>query len=108
MDAATPVSKPALTNAAVAIKAGPGKIVGGDFFNASNATVYIQIFDKKAADVVLGTDVPILAIGIPTGQRAPFLSGGSGFRVGISAAATTGAANAVAPSAPVVANFNIR
>lgn len=108
MDAATPVSKPALTNAAVAIKNGPGKIEGGDFLNPSNATVYVQIFDKKAADVTLGTDTPVLAIGIPTGQRAPFPTGKTGFNTGISAAATTGPANAVAPSAAVVANFNIR
>lgn len=108
MDASTPVSKPALSNTALAIKDGPGMIEGGDFLNPSNATVYIQIFNKKAADVTVGTDTPVLVIGIPTGQRAPFPSGRTGFGVGISAAATTGPANAVAPSAAVVANFNIR
>lgn len=108
MDAGTPKLIAALTNAAQAVKAAKGGIAWGEFYNPGNAVAYVQLFDKAAADVVLGTDVPKLSIGVPAGGRSPAPDTLTGFFTAISAAATSTANGAVAPNAAVVANFVVR
>lgn len=108
MDAGTPVLKPALAAAAVAIKAAAGKVVGGEFYNPGAAVAYVQLFDKALGGVVVGTDTPALSIAVPAGGRAPMPMGSVGFNTAITAAATAGPTNAVAPGTALVANFNVR
>lgn len=105
--ASTPVLKSALSSTAVAIKASSGRIVSAEFYNPAAAVTYVQLFDKAAASVVLGTDTPILSIGVPAGGRAQCPLD-VGFITAISVAATTTATGAVAPATALVANFSIR
>lgn len=108
MDTCTPKHVPALTNAAVAVKAGKGAVCWYDLFNPSAADAYVQIFDKAAADVAVGTDKPVLSIGIPAGGRASGTAESTGFLTAIAAAATTTVEGAIAPATAIAANFGVR
>ena len=58
----------AVTNTAVDVKATEldGWLVGGNAFNPDDSAVaYLQFFNAVAADVVLGTTVPVYTIAIP-------------------------------------------
>jgi hypothetical protein len=93
----------ALTNAAVALKAGPGHLFKVTAFQpAANAATYIQWYNVLQADVVVGTTLPVYVMYIPAGagatieefidNTAPF------FDVAISYAATTTPTGAGAPA----------
>lgn len=105
MDAATPKLIPALLAAATPVKASAGKLCWYEIFNPSAATAFVQLFDK--ASPVVGTDVPVLSLGVPAGGR---ISGEAtiGFYNAITAAATTTAEGNVAPATAIVVNLGIR
>lgn len=107
MDANAPKLLNGLTNAAVAVKASAGKVMNYDFFNPSAAIAYVQLFDKAQGGVVVGTDTPVLSIGVKAGDRAHGQLNAA-FNTAISAAATTGPVNGVAPATALVANLTIR
>lgn len=52
----------AVAGAAVQVKAAAGTLYGLKLVNTTAAAAYLQVFGKLAADVVLGTDVPLFAI----------------------------------------------
>lgn len=105
--ASTPVLKSALSNTAVAVKASPGKIVSAEFYNPAAAVTYVQLFDKAAGSVVVGTDTPVLSIGVPAGGRAQCPLD-AGFLVAIATAATTAPTGGTAPATALIANFSVR
>lgn len=64
----------AVTNTAVDVKASElgGWLVGGNAYNPSTDDVaYLQFFNAVAADVTLGTTVPIYTIAIPAVTSLP-------------------------------------
>lgn len=88
--------------------AGIKALLGGNIFNGSAATAYLQMFDAAAVgNVTLGTTAPDLSIGIPTGQQVPIIVIGDGilFRLGIVIAFTTTRGGAVAPASSIDYNL---
>jgi hypothetical protein len=53
------------TNAAENATAGGAWLVGGDVYNPGASVAYLQVFDAAAADVTLGTTVPVYTLAIP-------------------------------------------
>ena len=97
----------ASTNATV-VKASAGRVYGYDLSNPSAAWKYVKFYNKATAPVV-GTDVPVLVVGIPPNSRAysdavvPIA-----FTTGISIAIVAGAADADATAvaaADVISNI---
>ncbi|MCV7255710.1 hypothetical protein H7J86_26445 [Mycobacterium hackensackense] len=92
----------AVTNAAAAIKAGPGQIYAYELHNPNAAIAYVGFFNKAAAGVVLGTDVPLFTIPVPANQRIGLpLDVGVAFGTAVSVAATTARGGAVALASAV-------
>ena len=54
-----------LTKIAHAVKASPGRVLGWNIINPNATAVYVKFFNKAAAGVVLGTDVPSYTLMIP-------------------------------------------
>ena len=99
----------ALTNSAQAVKALAG-LFKGWFINNPNASFsYVDIFNVVAADVVIGTTVPRLSLGIPANAAANFIvEPGIDFSAAISVAAVTAAGGGTAPGTNLVANLFYR
>lgn len=95
----------------VLIKAGVAKLHGYYIFNNAATVRYVKFYNKVSAPTV-GTDVPVLTIGIPAGAGANVeFGGGVRFPLGLGIGATTGVADAdtAAPSAnDVVVNILYR
>jgi hypothetical protein len=91
------------------IKATAGQLFGWFIYNDGAAEVYVKLYNATAANVVVGTTVPVMTLGIPAGSAANvFTEVGIAFSTAICAAATTVAttADTTAPAAnQVVANF---
>jgi hypothetical protein len=91
-----------LTNAAVAVKAAPGKVFGWYLDNTENsATTFFQLFNKKSSDITVGTDAPLFSLAVPGGGAANVLGPASDaipFNEAIAIAATTGFSNGSAPA----------
>lgn len=51
-----------LTNAAFAIKATAGNLLGWNIINPNASAVYVKFYNKVAGTVVVGTDLPLLTI----------------------------------------------
>jgi hypothetical protein len=80
------------TNATVA-KIGSGQVYGWYLFNAAAATRYFKIYDKGGPPTV-GSDMPLMTIGIPAGAAANVWFGsGIQFMWGISYATTVNPAD---------------
>jgi hypothetical protein len=97
-NACTPkkVISAATTNATV-LKNSPGKVHGIFTFNTNAAARFLKLYDLARAPVV-GTDTPVLTIGIPgnssgAGNNVPVPTGGINFSMGIALAITTGMAD---------------
>ncbi len=81
---------------------------GGQFDNIANAAPsYVQIFNKKAGAVVLGTTVPDYVLVIATGRVVHFSKDKRPliFDQGFSAAATTTKTGNTAPATAIDATF---
>ena len=91
------------------VKASAGQLFGWYIYNDGAAKVYVKLYNDTAANVVVGTTVPVMTFGVPAGSAANILSPmGIAFSAGICAAATTvpTTADTTAPAAnQVVANF---
>src|SRR5258705_314419 len=60
--------------APVTVTSAPAGLNGWYLFNANATTVYLQIFDAKSKDeVIVGSTVPTLSLGIPAGSGANVL-----------------------------------
>lgn len=82
------------TNATV-LKNAAGTLYGGRAFNSGAAAAYLKFYNKATAPTV-GTDAPILVVGIPAGQSVDLGIGNSigiNFSSGIGYAITGGAAD---------------
>lgn len=108
MDGATPKFNSALTNTAVALKATPGQLTAYEIYNPGNALAYVQFFDAKAADVTLGTTVPVWIVPVPSGGRAVGPHDKLRFLTAISVAAATTATGNTAPNAAQVVAIGVR
>ncbi len=98
----------ALTNTVVDVHpAAPGNLYGFLFDNnTGSADVFIQVFNKAAADVTLGTTVPDFTYRIPAGAilgKDPQEFALYHYSVGFSMACTAGRTNATAPGAACTA-----
>lgn len=87
------------------VKSSDGKIYGWYAYNYDNVTAYLKFYNVSGA-VNLGTDTPIMTVGIPPSAAAnvEFPHGLDGFSNGIGIAATSGAPddNTAAPAASAV------
>ncbi len=108
MDGATPKFNAALSTTPVALKAVPGRVTAYEFYNPGNALAYIQFFDAKAADVVLGTTPPVWIVPVPAGGRVTGPHDKLRFNTAISAAAATTATGSTAPNAAQIAAIGVR
>lgn len=82
-----------LNETGVLVKGAPGQVFGYYLFNASAATVFIKLYNKATAPTV-GTDTPVMTIGLPAGQAANNeWANGIQFPLGIGIGATTGVAD---------------
>jgi hypothetical protein len=92
-----------------AIKAGAGKLFGYYLYNDGAATVYVKIYNATEAEVVVGTTVPVITIPLPPKSAANVeFTNGIAFAKAITAAATTGFADAdvgAPANNQVIANF---
>lgn len=55
----------AVSNTAVAVKAAAGNVYGWNIINPNGSDVYVKLYDKAAAGVIVGTDVPFKTLQIP-------------------------------------------
>lgn len=105
VNAPVPISKPALTNTAVVLKATSGILQWVNCGNTNASTVYLQIFDS-AGTVTVGTTPNTLSLAIP-----PSLTANLGFPAqffnGIQVAATTTVGGGTAPGSTLACNFGI-
>ena len=108
MDGATPKFNAALSTTIVSLKAVPGLVTAYEVYNPGNALAYIQFFDAKAADVVLGTTTPAWIVPVPAGGRVTGQHDKLRFLTAISAAAATTATGQTAPNAAQVAAIGVR
>jgi hypothetical protein len=77
------------------IKATAGQLYGWFIFNAAASTHYVKFYNATAATVVVGTTTPVLTIPVPAGSAANVeFANGIAFGTAITAAATTGIADA--------------
>lgn len=97
--------KPDLSGTVVDAVPYEATIVSVDFFNPGSAPTYVQFFDRKAADVVLGTTVPRDVFYLPAGGGKDAYLGeiAETHRVAVSIAATTTPHGSTAPVVPVFA-----
>jgi hypothetical protein len=91
-----------------AVKASAGKLYGWYLYNDGAAEVYVKFYNDTTANVTVGTTTPVLTVPVPAGAAANVeFTNGIPFSAAITAAATTGVADAdtAAPAAnQVVAN----
>lgn len=87
----------AATTNLTSVKASQGRIAGGIITNASASWRYVKFFNKNSAPVI-GTDVPVLTVGIPPNGQvnlgSVFDQYGIHFAAGIAYALTTGPTDA--------------
>lgn len=86
------------------VKAGPGVVTGLEIVNNQAAIIFVQIFDKVAAGVTLGTDTPDLEYTVPASSSLNVEIGddnGVNFNTAISIASTTTEAGATGSAAGV-------
>lgn len=106
----TPYNNTALSSTKQTVKASTGNLYGYHIFNPGTATVYIQVFNKLAANVTVGTTVPDWVYAIPATATSP--AGLDGmfaipitFSIGMVIAATTTSTGSTAPGTALLANF---
>lgn len=76
-------------------------------FNPSDATAYVQFFDLPAASVTVGATTPYFVLPLPAGGGIDTsLVAPKAFHNGITFAATTTSAGAVAPSENCIVQFD--
>lgn len=96
----------ALTNSAVNIKPASGSVNGWYLFNPNTTVNYVDIFNSLAANVNLGTTVPIFSLGLPANSGANFIiEPGLPFSTAISVAGVTTAGGSTAPTNNLVVNI---
>jgi hypothetical protein len=77
------------------IKATAGQVFGWYIFNAAATTHYVKFYNATAANVTVGSTTPVMTIPVPAGSAANvFTDTGIAFGTAITAAATTGVADA--------------
>jgi hypothetical protein len=77
---------------ATSVKASAGQLYSYQFSNANAAFRYVHFYNKASAPTV-GTDVPVLTVGVPAGGSVSWCDpNGTPFGTGIAYAITTGAA----------------
>jgi hypothetical protein len=84
------------------IKATAGKLYGWYMYNDGAAEVYVKFYNATAANVTVGSTTPVLTVPVPAGAAANVeYTNGITFGTAITAAATTGVADAdtAAPAA---------
>ena len=91
------------------VMGGPGNLYGFLFENNSETTpVYVQMFNKLAADVTVGTTVPDFTYKVPAGavfgKDAQDFSIDT-FSIGLTVACTSTRSGAVAPAADLTAHI---
>ena len=97
----------AITNTLVDVDTGACRFCWFDIGNVNITVVYVQLFNRKAADTTLGTTTPILSIEVPASSGRVIANGtlmnfgGDGFSI----AATTLRGNAAAPASSVDINI---
>ncbi len=91
------------------IKAGKTIITGIEIVNDTAGTVFVQVFNKAAASVVLGVDTPYLEyqLALNTSLYPPFPLTGITFPAAASVASTTLEGGSVSPGTGVQVSVQI-
>lgn len=77
------------------IKATAGQMYSYYLFNAASSTRYFKFYNATAANVTVGSTTPVLTLPVPAGAAANVsIEGGAAFATAITAACTTGLADA--------------
>lgn len=105
VNAPIPISKPALTNSAVSLKAHAGVLQWVNCGNANAAIEYVQVFDVSTT-VTVGTTPNKLALAIPPSTTASLVLPAQFFNA-IQVAATTTPGGSTAPGTALACNFGI-
>lgn len=83
----------AATTNATSVKATPGLLMGYTVFNINASVRYLKIYNKASAPTV-GTDTPVITVGIPALSGNNYtLPHAVSFPLGIAVALTTGMAD---------------
>lgn len=102
-------SNTSISNTKAEVKATGGVITHIDWYNAGNATGFLQVFNKAAADVTVGSTTPDLVLVAATVTSVRFYpSTPLEFNTGITIAAATSATGSSALSAAGVISIGYR
>lgn len=102
----TPWHKKDLSSTKQAVRAAAGKLVAWDIYNPNSSVAYVQVFDKAAGDVTVGTTAPDYVITIPATDTARItLANGVLHANAITVAATTTPDGSTAPTTALVASL---
>ena len=93
----------AVSGSAVAVKACRSRIYGWQIVNNTGLRAYVQVFNKKVADVTVGTTTPDYVIPLAANGDSTVDFGGVGIDhdTAITIAATTGRANSTGAACDV-------
>lgn len=95
----------ALSNTAVAVKAGSGRVYGYHFYNPNTSDAFVQFYNVAQGSVTVGTTTPDITLWIPSGGALDtFLNIPISFSTAITIAATTTVTGGSAPSTGLLAN----
>lgn len=78
------------TTNATSVKATPGQVYKGQLYNNAAYAVFLKFYNKASAPTV-GTDIPVIVVGVPataTGAAVSFDLDGFNFSLGIAYAIT--------------------
>jgi hypothetical protein len=70
------ITKESITNTPIEVLAHPGRIVEGMAINTGATSGYLVFFDKRAADVTLGTTRPDYYVSVSPGENDPIVNAG--------------------------------
>lgn len=91
-----PTFRATITDTVVQVRSSPSTIAHGLVYNAGGANAYLQIFNKLAINVILGTTLPDWVTPISPGDADPVAYGPLYLSVALSVACTTTPTGAVA------------
>lgn len=106
----TPYLNTALSNTKQSVKTSSARLYGYHVFNPGAAVTYLQIFNKLAADVTVGSTTPDMVLALPSTATSPVGVDGVfeipiSFGTGIVIAATTTPTGSTAPATAILANL---
>lgn len=93
----------AVTNTAVQVRSGGGRVHQYHFGNPNSSVIFVHLYNALAANVTVGTTTPVASYMVAANSALDgFWPNSFNYGTGISVAVTTTAAGAAAPASPVL------